>query len=240
MKFYTETFEGPLALLLSLVEERKLALTDVALAEVTQQYVEYVAAHRDEITPENLADFLAVAARLILMKSHALLPFLTVAQQDEEEAGETEDLAAQLATYKQFAAAAERLGALWARGRQCFVRDVPPRKRQIVFVPPEDVATHTIAALFRTVLQEIPTVAQFDHARMRDVVALKERIVTLARALRERGTVAFSSFVQDSTDPIDVVVSFLALLELVKQNAVIAQQDAPATEITLRAANVVK
>lgn len=229
MEFRTQKFEGPLELLLALVEEKKLTITDVALAEVTEQYLAYVQEHREEITLENLAGFLSMAARLILMKSKALLPFLVL---DKEEEEEVVDLATQLAEYKKFAEAAQKLEQLWMRGRRSYARDLPPRKRQIVFTPPE-LTSEECGQLFRGVLAEIPTVDQLDQKRMQDIVALEERIMSLSRSLQERGTVAFSQFVAGAKDRTDVVVSFLALLELVKQNAVVVTQDAASDDITI-------
>jgi len=233
MEFRTAQFEGPLELLLALIDEQKLTLTEVALAEVTEQYLAYLNEHRAEITLENLADFLSIAARLILMKSKALLPLLVLEQEEEEEIG---DLAAQLEEYKRFADAAQTLQVLWVAGRQSFARTVPPRKRHIVFTPP-DVRTGDIAQLFRGVLAEIPTIAQLDQKRMRDIVALEERIMHLSRSLAQRGTVAFSQFVREAKDAGDVIVSFLALLELVKQNAVTVTQETSADDIQITRAD---
>lgn len=230
MNFQTKQFSGPLELLLSLIDAQKLTITDVNIAEVTEQYVAYVQKHRDDITLANLAEFLDMAARLILLKSKALLPLL-VLEQDEED--EIVDLASQLAEYQKFAQIANELGTQWARGRQSFVRSVPPRKRQIVFAPPAQISVADLAELFRGVLVDIPIVDQLDTKRMRDVVAVEERMMELSRSLARRGTVAFSQFVKNATNKIDVIVSFLALLELVKQDTVTVSQQATLDDIAI-------
>ena len=79
----TQAFEGPLDVLLNLIEERKLEITQVSLAEVTGHFIEYV--EREHIPPGIIAEFLAVAARLLLIKTKALLPFLTLSEEEEEE-----------------------------------------------------------------------------------------------------------------------------------------------------------
>ncbi len=229
MEFRTQKFEGPLELLLALIEEKKLGITEVALAEVTEQYLCYLREHREDITLENLAGFLSMAARLILMKSKALLPLLVLEKEEEEE---IEDLELQLEEYKKYADIAQKLGKMWTDGRKSFTRNVPPRKRQIVFVPPH-ITSQDCEDLFRGVLAEIPTVEQLDQRHMKEIVALEERIMTLTRSLKERGTVAFSEFVKNARDRSDVIVSFLALLELVKQNAVLVTQEAVADDITI-------
>lgn len=229
MKFQTQKFEGPLELLLSLIEEKKFSITEVALSEVTEQYLEYVRAHREEITLESLAGFLSLAARLILMKSKALLPFLVLEKEEEEE---VEDLTMQLEEYKKFADAAKVLEEMWVDGRKSFVRHIPPHKRQIVFTPPQMTLAQCLH-FFRSVLSEIPTLDQLDQKHMQDVVALEEKIMTLTRSLRERGTVAFSQFVKNASDRSDIIVSFLALLELVKQNSVVVTQGDTQQDITI-------
>ena len=229
IQFHTQKFEGPLEVLLSLIEEKKFGITEVALAEVTEQYLAYVRNHRDDITLENLAGFLTLAARLILMKSKALLPFLVLEKGDTDDEG---DLTQQLEEYKKFADATSHIERLWVKGRRSFVRTLPPRKRQIVFMPPA-LTAGDCAEIFRAVLADIPSIAQLDQKQMRDVVAIEERIMMLARTLEERGTVAFSEFVKTAKDRSDIVVSFLALLELVKQNAIIVQQETNGADMTV-------
>ncbi len=231
MNFSTKQFSGPLELLLDLIGRQELTITDVSLAEVTEQYVAYVEAERDNITLANLAGFLDMAARLILLKSKALLPML-VLEDDEEE--EIVDLAAQLEEYQKFAQIATTLGESWVLGRKSWARSVPPRKRQIVFVPPVGVDSGELMKLFAAVLREIPTVDQLDRQHMRDVVAVEERMMELSRSLATRGTVAFSQFVKNAKNKVDVIVSFLALLELVKQNVVTVSQEKVAQDIAIK------
>ncbi len=237
MKFHTQQFEGPLELLLSLIEERQLGITEVALSEVTQQYIAYVHEHRDEITPENIADFLSVAARLIVMKSTALLPFL-VPPADEDETEEV-DLVAQLELYKRMARAGTMLGEMMAGGVRCVARRVPPRKRQIVFLPP-DCDAMCLQQHLHTVIRDVPTVAQLDRASLRRMVALHDRVRRLAEAVQRHGTVSFTAFVRNSADRADVIVSFLALLELVKRNELIVTQQRAAGDILLRSCDTIK
>jgi segregation and condensation protein A len=229
MDFSTKQFEGPLELLLALITDRKLAITEVSIAEVTEQYLQYLQDHREDITLENLSDFLDMAARLILLKSKALLPLL-VLEEDEEE--QIVNLADQLAEYQKFAEISGKIGAMWTEGRKMTTRTVPPRKRHVVFLPPENIAVSDIAQLFRSVLRDIPVVDQLDQKRIQDVVALEEKMMELSRSLKKRGTVAFSQFVKKAKNKVDVIVSFLALLELVKQNAITVDQQSAEGDIS--------
>ncbi len=232
MNYKTGQFEGPLELLLSLLEERKLDITDIAVADVTGQYMEYLEKHRDDIDLEQLSSFLEVAVRLIVKKAGALLPLQAPETEEEEQV----DLVEQLQLYKKFAQAGRNLGELYRRGRQMFGRDVPPCRRQTVFKPPEDVDTMALADLFAKVIREIPVVAQLDRERLRDVVALEEKINRLSDLLRQKKEVKFSEFLKNSSDPAEVIVSFLALLELVKRSFVSVRQAAAADDIEIELA----
>jgi segregation and condensation protein A len=101
-----EKFEGPLELLLELIEKEQLKITELSLAHVADQYLDYIKNH-DSIALENLADFLTIASRLILIKSRALLPMLQVTPEEEEE---IQDLAKQLEEYKKFREASQKIG----------------------------------------------------------------------------------------------------------------------------------
>ena len=107
-RFKLEKFEGPLDLLLELIEKEELRITELSLAKVADQYLEYIK-NNENIHLENLSDFLSVASKLILIKSRALLPVL---QFTDEEEGEIQDLARQLEEYKRFKEASQVLSRL--------------------------------------------------------------------------------------------------------------------------------
>ena len=105
MNFKLEKFEGPLDLLLELIEKEELQITELSLAHVADQYLEHIK-NNSNIHLENLAEFLSVASKLILIKSRALLPILEFSQEEEAE---IKDLAKQLEEYKKFKEAARRM-----------------------------------------------------------------------------------------------------------------------------------
>src|SRR3990167_7246611 len=114
MKIKLEQFEGPLDLLLTLIEEQKIDITQVSLSQVTEQFLQYVSTARG-MHPEELADFLVVAAKLLFIKSKTLLPSLHI----EEEDG---DLEKQLKMYKLYYDASQRIQAMLAQRRYSFSR----------------------------------------------------------------------------------------------------------------------
>ncbi len=132
--FRLEKFEGPLDLLLSLIEKEKLDITQVSLAQVADQYLAYI---RDEesLSLENLSAFLTIAARLILIKSRALLPVLDFSDEEEEA---MEDLEYQLKAYRLFREASQALGTMFLQSRGAWARE-GYLGTQVVFYPPKDI-----------------------------------------------------------------------------------------------------
>lgn len=227
----TAQFEGPLDVLLDVIERRKMDITRVSLAAITDQYVAYVKAHNTEISLQHMAQFLSVAAKLILMKSYALLPLLAP---DEEEEAELHALELQLAALKAFKDNHARFAAFVAAARPAYGNDgiwgqVP------VFCPPPRACAADLEAAFRRALYAIPRLEELEKRIMRDVLSLEKRIAAIQDRVQKRATVAFSELTATAKTREDVVVSFLALLELVKQHIVVARQEERFAEITLHA-----
>lgn len=213
-------FEGPLELLLSLIEERRLSITEVSLSEVADQYLAVLARERENISLENLASFLVIASRLILIKSKTLLPVLEITEEEEEA---IEDLEARLLEYKRFREAAERLAVLLGKERCSF-----PRPKLLgapeTYVPPCGVTVDTLRKHFGDVLGEIPTKEEIVEETIREVVSLEERIADLQASLRRRTETSFREMLSKTEDRMETVVSFLAVLELVKRRFVAVDQ----------------
>ncbi len=224
-----EQFEGPLPLLLSLIEREKLDITRLSLAKIADQYLEYLT-REDSISLDNLARFLSVAARLILIKSKALLPILAFTDEEEEEIG---DLEAELRRYKQFKEAAIRLGMLFSERHTLYTRESSLGSVSI-FLPPKNMTKEDLAQYFRSVIGNLPSMEILEEKRVAEIVTLEEKITLLQESIRDRVQKSFSEIVSSATDRVHVIVSFLALLELVKQRIVHAQQGELFGEIHFR------
>ncbi|MFA7209483.1 MAG: segregation/condensation protein A [Parcubacteria group bacterium] len=224
-----EKFEGPMDLLLELIEKEKLNITELSLAHVADQYLDYIKAN-DDIKLENLAEFLSVAAKLILIKSRALLPLLQFTEEEEEE---IKDLAKQLEEYKKFKEASIVLGKLAEAGRISYARPGYAGV-QTIFYPPEDINVYDFRKYFQFVLAEIPVVEQLDEEVVREVITLEEKINDLQNTLRQRVEMSFSELTTGATDKIDVILSFLAMLEMVKQRIIDVEQGELFEEIRLK------
>jgi segregation and condensation protein A len=228
-QFKLEKFEGPLDLLLELIEKEKLNITELSLANVTDQYLDHIKSNSN-IQLGNLAEFLSVASKLILIKSRALLPML---QFTEEEEAEIKDLTEQLAAYKKFKEAAEILGKIAENGRISYSRE-GFKDVEGFFYPPENVNSFDLKKYFSAVLAEIPVIEKLEEEVVREVMTLEEKINDLQNFLRQKVETSFSELTANAIDKVDVIVSFLAMLEMVKQRIINVEQGELFEDIKLR------
>ncbi len=213
-------FEGPLELLLSLIEGRKLDITQVSLAEVADQYLERLASDRESISLSNLSEFLVIAARLILIKSKMLLPVLEFTDEEEES---MEDLEMRLIEYKRFKDVAEMLAKTLSGPNRSYAREKFLGAPE-TFAPPKGLSGEILRRHFVSVLGDIPVKEQLIEEVIEEVMSLEERIVSLQTSLRERAEYGFRELVAAAGNRMEVIVSFLAVLELVKQRYVVVRQ----------------
>jgi segregation and condensation protein A len=214
-------YEGPLDLLLELIQRAELDITKIALAQVTDQYL----AHLRQMTERDLGDlasFLVVAARLLQIKSEALLPRPPEREREEEDPGDA--LARQLILYRLFKQAAAALGERAEAGLHTYARLAPPPRSE----PHLDLGTFNLDDLRRT-LQQVLAAARAEPQLADSVVALRinirHKIALIFEALRRQGRMDFRDLLRRSRSRLEVVVSFLAVLELIKQGQVLARQE---------------
>ena len=208
----TEKFEGPLDLLLELIEKEKMNITEFSLAHVTDQYLEYIK-NSETINLENLADFLAVASKLILIKSRALLPLLEFSEDEEEE---IKDLAQQLEEYKKFKEASLKLGQVAIQRKISYSREIFSGVKSI-FYPPENFNVYDFKKYFQGILENIPVVEKLEQEFVVEVMTLEQKINDLQNFLRQKIETSFAELTANADNKVDVIVSFLVILEMVKQ-----------------------
>lgn len=224
-------YEGPLDLLLELIERAELDITKIALAQITDQYLN----HLKQLTRyelEDLSSFLVVAARLLQIKSEALLPRPPEREPGEEDPGDA--LARQLMAYKKYKQIAVLLSEREEAGMRTFQRQAPAPMPD----PQPDLTDVTIDDLPRA-LEAIFENERLPGASLESVVTLpvvrvRDRIRHILDALRDLGPVSFRTVVRDVRSRLEIVVSFLAVLELVKQGQIEAEQDHLFGEIEIR------
>jgi segregation and condensation protein A len=222
-------FEGPLGLLLELIEKEKLNITEVSLAQVAGQFLEYLETIQ-EISPENLADFLLIAGKLILIKSKAILPMLELEKEEEED---IEELKARLKEYKKFKEAAKELRKLESRKKMLFSRQSYSGMKTI-FCPPKKLSVLDLQNTFENVLDKLPKVEILAKETIKKVISIKDKIEYLKKNLMERIEMTFHGAVSNNKDKVEIIITFLAMLELVRNNMVSVEQKKMFGEIKIK------
>jgi len=230
-------FEGPLDLLLQLIEREELDITTVSLAQVTDQYWAYLHP-ASGLDPEALAEFIAIGARLLYIKSRTLLPELRPRPREEEKEDAGEALALMLVEYKRFRQAAETFRDLEERGQRAYPRLAPPKG---VLLPPglKGVTLDGLLSIFQEALSRQPVEEPTEGAIPREPVTVDEKIETVMAAVeRGRGRASFRALVEACTSRTEVIVVFLAVLELMKGSRIYAEQEESFGDIALVATPV--
>lgn len=219
-------YEGPMEVLLDLIERRKLLVNELSISQVTDDFIAYVRTSED-FPMEDAANFVAVAATLLLIKSKSLLPELELSSEEEED---VDDLKRRLAVYERTRNAARELGRLFGR-RVMF--PAGERKPEPMFSPAKDLDLLRISKALEEVLASREVEAKLPEARIRPMVSIEEMMDDLRERVERALSLSFSEFAGDTREKIEVIVSFLALLELVKQGAVEADQQGDFKDIQI-------
>ena len=219
-------------LLIELVEKRKLLINDISLAAVTDEYMQTVSAMQ-ELSLPNTAQFVTLAATLLLIKSKSLLPVLDLT---EEEEASIDDLEERLRRYQIVRDAATVLKESFGKTRLYEPEYLPPRDP--LFLP--DLHC-TIPALQKSMLETLaglPKIVSKPTAKVKSVVSLEEMIKKLQDRIEREMKITFSRLRATETEHGNIIVSFLAILELCKQGNVVATQVSRFEDITLEASKV--
>jgi segregation and condensation protein A len=226
---YTSVYEGPLDLLLDLIERAELDITSVSLATVTNQYLSYING-LPQINADEISAFLVIAAKLLQIKSEALLPRPPARSPGEEDVGRS--LVDQLKLYKRF----KEIGG-WMNARQqadlrTYLRVAPPPKVE----PKLDLSNLT--------LEKLIGAAEAAFAKERNKqplgiiiapprVTIREKIDLIARVMKEMERSTFRALLDPGASRLEVVVTFLAMLELVKRYRIQARQESLFSDIEI-------
>ncbi len=227
-----ERFEGPLDLLLTLVERRQLHIGDIALAKVTDDFLNYSKDFIDFPIAES-AQFAYVASTLLLIKSKALLPQLSLSREEEES---MEDLQNRLKLLQRFRELSRHVRT---RFGQCAMYLPLERKVEPIFAPPKDVSVTSLLAGIRAVLASIPKVEALSKVAVKKVVSLEKMIESLKERITSALRMSFREFTAaHKGERINVIVGFLAMLELVKNGLLNVTQDTPRGDIMMETGRV--
>ncbi len=219
---HLQVFDGPLDLLLHLIEREELDITEVSLLAVTEQYLRQLRA-TEHMDLAALAEFVAMGARLLLLKSRALLP-----RDEREEEQDTADgpdpagLIAALQEFQRYKRAAEHLRELEDAHRTGYRREASPPAVQLPSGL-DEVTLDALAGFFREVLERLPEDEEIPEVE-REPVRLADSVASLSAVLKSDGRASFRQWVGSARSRVEVVVGFLAVLELIKEGFLLARQ----------------
>ncbi len=236
-------FEGPLDLLLDLIEKRKLHISDVSLSQVADDFLKYIE-NQEEFPIADSADFILIASTLLLIKSKSLLPTLDLSEDEKVSIEELENRLEKHKRYKELAAELQKMFGNF----MYFPKE--SRNIQPVFNPTSEITLISVKEAMSRVLFSLPQkAAELPSLSVKKIVSLEEMIGKLSERITSSLRMSFSDFAKtptqrkefagmDRVEKVEVIVSFLAMLELVKRGAVRVAQNNHFDEIHIESENI--
>ncbi len=220
-KVQTSVYEGPLDLLLNLIERTELDITAISLATVTDQYLSYLHG-LEKLMPDEISAFLVIAAKLVQIKSEALLPRPPEREPGEEDPGT--ELIDQLKLYKRYKEIAGWLVERQENDLRTYLRVAPPPRVAAKL----DLSNLTLESLLAAA--ESAFAKGSERQPLGDIISapkvtIREKIEFITKTMKNIQRMAFSGLITDKSSRVEVVVTFLALLELIKRYHIVAKQD---------------
>ena len=234
LEVFLEAFEGPLDLLLYLIRRQNLDILDIPVAEITRQYVEYIEMMK-ELHLELAGEYLLMAAMLAEIKSRMLLPRSTDDEEDEDDP--RAELVRRLQEYERYKKAAEDLGELQRMERDLHQARVEVTDRKTT-VPPPDLEMQELLMAFKDVLSRAEMFAHL-HVQ-REPLSVRQRMSEILMKLTDDRFIEFKDLFDPREGRLGVAVSFIALLELMREAVIELVQSEPYAPIHVRAASSAK
>lgn len=229
----TQSFEGPLDLLLDLIEKKKLFINDIALAKVTDDFIDHVKQFENLPMGES-AHFILVASTLLLIKSRSLLPQL---QLTDEEQGDIRDLETRLKIYQRIKAASNHIRERF--GVDMIYPQSQSRIVQPVFAPDPNFNLERALLSLKDLINRLPKKEALPKLIIKKVMSLEDMITTLTQRVTSHLRMSFKEFTKEhKEDKVNIIVSFLAMLELVKQGIVHVSQEKNFEDIQMETKDV--
>lgn len=230
LQIFLETFEGPLDLLLYLIKKQNIDILNIPVAQITAQYMQYIGL-MNELQLELAAEYLLMAAILTEVKSRLLLP-KTVSMSQEEDDPRAE-LVRQLQEYEQMKRAAEDLDKIPRLERDLFLASIEPPEHPSRALP--EIALNELLLAFKGVMQRTEMMAS--HHIQRETLSIRERMTQILTQLDADKFSEFKTLFNKPEGKLGVVVTFIAVLELLKQAMIELVQAKPFAPIYLKATN---
>ncbi len=220
----TSVYEGPLEVLLELIEKRKLLINDISLSAVTDEYIARVNA-LPHLPVGETAEFVALAATLLLIKSRSLLPSLELS---DSESRDIKELEYRLAVYQLLRESSLQLG----RMEEAYLWPGNAPEMEPLYIPDASVTPSALRDAARALLESFPSTLALPKVAVKKIISLEEMIQSLATRIQSAFKMSFKEFA-GKRERGEIIVGFLALLELVKQGIIKAEQQQEHGDITL-------
>ena len=216
-KIQQNAFDGPIELLVSLIQKKKVHVTDIKLSDITDEYISYVQNHNTTIS--NNVEFIQIATTLLLIKSKALLPELTLT---EEETQSIEELEKRIALYQlvqQHADKLKQVSTKLYRGGRMNHADIS------VFAPSKNLSLEGLKKAIVSCIETLPKPKISTKASLTPVIRLEDMMKTLVKRVQSALSLSFRDFSGQFSEKKNIIVSFLSVLELVKQQEISVMQE---------------
>lgn len=224
-----ENFQGPLDLLLKLIEKEELDISQISMANITDQYLGYIK-NEELINPDDIGDFLVIAAKLLYIKSKLLLPYFSWNKDDDDSVDELKE---QLKIYKEFLELSKGVEVLYNEKNTMYPLRIDKNKllkfanNKGEFCPPKNLTTLKLSKIYRGILNDVQKREQrnkLDEEIVDCEQSINDKMIEIKRVLGKKLEIAFDKLVKNSDSQVDVVLSFLVILELNKQKIIILSQ----------------
>ncbi|OHA59463.1 MAG: hypothetical protein A2589_01205 [Candidatus Vogelbacteria bacterium RIFOXYD1_FULL_46_19] len=225
-------FEGPLDLLLQLIEKNQLHISQVSIAQVADDYIAYIT-NLSNLPKREAADFLVIASTLMLIKSASLLPSLNLLPEEERGA---EELELRLKLYQQMQTASLDIKQLF--DHQPVFWPLPRRNYEPVFAPSAELVVDNLTNVILKLLAALPKISNLPQIAVKRVISLQEAMEKLIQRIERALSLKFNDFApRNRAEKVNIIVSFLGMLELVKQGMIEVNQNAHFEDIDMQSLN---
>ena len=227
-EFKTEQFSGPIEKLLELIEEKKMEITELNLADVTADFLKYLE-KLESVESRLLADFIVVASKLLLIKSKAILPGLPITEEEEKD---IKDLEARLNFYRQFRPAIAVLKNMSEQKNFAFSRPFF-FGRPAIFYPSQNINNETLRRAIDSAFETLKEISNRETEVIESsIISLEDKIKEVISRLGE-GTQYFGKIAEEKSRS-EIVVFFLALLHLLKDQMIKIEQEQTFDDIIIK------
>ena len=230
-KIQQEHFEGPLELLTHLIEKNKLHISDISLAKITDDYIAYIK-DSDSTIKQNI-DFITTASTLLLIKSKSLLPGMVLTHEEEQSINELEK---RLTLYNLIKSHTRTIKPLFEK--QTKWRSQKRTSTVTVFAPDKKMSIGSLKEQITEFIKTLPKPKEKIKASLQPIIRLEDMIINLMERISKSARMSFRSFSGDFKEKKNIIISFLAVLELVKQQEITVEQSGSYEDITCEVSDI--